>query len=119
MSLRVFAITSLLVALVGGCITASDIDKQLGSWVGKDSDALATAWGAPSGVYQKKDGGRILSYERTDVVTTGPMHFAQTYSRHCRIDFTTAANGKITNANWRGAPDQCDRIIVPSESPAK
>ena len=97
-------------ALVG-CVTPADLDQRLGQWVGQDADVLATQWGAPSGTYLKKDGNRILTYDRTSILTTGPSDYSQTMSRHCRIDFVADAEGKITGASWHGAADQCDRSI--------
>lgn len=103
----------IFIMVLGGCVSTAELDQRLGSWVGKDADALAADWGAPAGNYQKKDGGRILSYERSSVVTTGPSGFSQTYSRHCRVDFTVDAQNKVTGGQWRGASDQCDRMILP------
>jgi hypothetical protein len=100
-----------LVAGLGACVTAQQLDDRLAVWVGQDADALATAWGAPNGTYQKKDGSRILPYDRSSVVSTGPQFALSTTTRRCRIDFTTDADGKITSAKWDGAPDECDRSI--------
>jgi hypothetical protein len=98
--------------MAAGCVTAEELDQRLSGWVGQDADTLALAWGAPTGSYQKKDGGRILSYEKASVMSTGGA-YSQTYSRHCRVDFVTDKDGRIVSAKWLGAADQCDRSISP------
>ena len=97
--------------LLASCVTAEELDQRLASWVGKDADQLAGEWGAPSGTYQKKDGGLVLTYDRMQVITTGAGDSAQTTSLSCRVDFTTDKDGKITHAKWDGAADQCARSI--------
>lgn len=109
-TLRINALFATVVAL-SGCVTSGDLDKRLDQWVGQDADTLATSWGAPSGTYQKKDGSRILTYERSSVLTTGQGIDSQTNSRQCRIDFVTDGDGKIASTSWHGAKDQCDRSI--------
>jgi hypothetical protein len=100
-------------SLLGGCVTQDQIDARLRSWVGRDADDLASTWGAPNGSYQRRDGGRILTYERTAVLTTGPTtQFANTFSRFCRIDFSIGADGKVQSAEWRGSAEQCDKVII-------
>lgn len=105
-------------SLVGtiACVSASDLDDRLKTWMGQDSDLLAASWGAPSGTYQKKDGGQVLSYDRLSVYSTGAGRFAQTFSWQCRIDFFTDKGGKIIDANWHGATDQCNGAITPYAS---
>ncbi len=109
MSSKAFSFLAPLFLLA--CVTAEELDQRLGVWVGKDADALAANWGAPTGTYQKKDGGLVLSYERMAVITTGAGESGQTTSRTCRVDFTTDRDGKILVTNWQGAADQCDRSI--------
>ncbi len=99
------------VLLAASCVTSEELDQRLSGWVGKDADQLAGEWGAPTGTFQKKDGGLVLSYERMQVITTGAGESAQTTSRTCRVDFTTDKDGKIVQAKWGGAADQCDRSI--------
>ena len=99
------------VLLATACVTAEDLDSRLQTWVGKSADKVAESWGAPNGNYEKHDGTRILSYDRLGVLTTGPGWYAQTYSRHCRIDFNVDKKGTVTGASWHGAADQCDRSI--------
>jgi hypothetical protein len=100
-----------LIPCFAACVTAAELDERLAVWVGKDADQVASDWGAPSGIYKKKDGGSILTYERMSVITTGIGQSAQTSSRSCRVDFTTDADGKIVGTKWQGAADQCDRSI--------
>ncbi len=103
----------LMLLVVTGCVTAEELDQRLNTWVGQDSDLLAGQWGAPTGNYDKKDGGSILSYDKLGIVTTGASPYMQTFSRSCRVDFVTNEQGIIVGATWHGAPDQCDRTITP------
>jgi hypothetical protein len=97
--------------LLTACVTADDIDARLRSWIGAEADELVTAWGAPLGQYTKKDGSRVLSYERSSVATSGPGGFGHTYSRLCHVDFTVGANDKVAGARWTGAVDQCGSYV--------
>jgi hypothetical protein len=112
---RLTLVSLVMPLLLAACVTAQDLDARLKTWVGKSGDQLATRWGAPNGNYTKQDGTRILSYDRLGVITTGPGWYAQTYSRHCRVDFYVDKSGKITGASWHGATDQCDRSILSSD----
>lgn len=103
--------TLLFALALSACVTAEELDQRLQVWVGRDSDSLAAEWGAPNGTYQMKDGGHVLSYERMAVITTGVGEGVQAASRTCRVDFTTDKDGKILQARWSGAADQCDRSI--------
>lgn len=109
--MRSKAFSILIPLALSACVTAEELDQRLGVWIGKDADALAAEWGAPSGTYQKKDGGLVLSYERMAVISTGAGEGSQTTSRTCRVDFTTDQDRKILSARWEGAADQCDRSI--------
>lgn len=107
-------IQPLILALaLPACVSAAELDGRLRTWVGHDADELAQQWGAPTGTYQKKDGTKILTYDKSSIHSSGPGWYSQTYSRHCRIDFETGADNKITHAKWYGAPDECDRSIIP------
>jgi hypothetical protein len=102
-------------ALPSGCVTDDELDRALGSWVGRDADDLVRAWGAPNSIYALKDGGRVISYERLTVQTTGSGDFRDTDSRHCKIDLTLDASGKIGQAVWRGSNEQCGLMITPAQ----
>jgi hypothetical protein len=108
-----FPCLAFLAVLAVGCVTTEELDARLGSWIGADADELAASWGAPTGDYTKKDGGRILTWERAGIATTGVSTFPQAYTRRCRIDVTTDASGKIVATAWQGANDQCSEAIVP------
>ena len=98
--------------LVTGCFTTADLDRRLHTWVGLDADSLATAWGAPTGTYRKKNGEQILTYEKSSIITSGPGPFIQTFSRQCRVDIFTDPEGKITRVTWLGDAGQCDRFTT-------
>ena len=107
-----------LIALLAGCVTAKELDDRLGRWVGQDADQLASAWGAPNGSYVKKDGSKILSYERTGIVTAAPTIAPDTFSRFCRVDITVDAGNVIRAAVWRGADEECAHVIAaPAAAP--
>lgn len=99
----------LIATALSGCVTAEELDQRASVWIGQDADAIATAWGAPSGTYLRKDGSKILTYTRASVVTTGSEPYMQATTRHCRIDVVIDADGKILSVSWHGAVDQCDR----------
>jgi len=99
---------------VSGCFTTADLDRRLNTWIGLDADALATAWGAPTGTYRKKTGEQILTYEKSSIITSGPGPFIQTFSRQCRVDIFTNPEGKIQRVTWLGDAGQCDRFTTPA-----
>jgi hypothetical protein len=104
------------VTLSQGCVTDDELDRALGSWVGRDADDLVRIWGAPNSTYALKDGGKIISYERLTVQTTGSGDFRDTESRHCKIDLTLGSDGKISQAVWRGSNEQCGVMIMPAQT---
>jgi hypothetical protein len=105
---------SFMIQAVTGCFTTADLDRRLNTWIGVDADALATAWGAPTGTYRKKNGEQILTYDKSSIITSGPGPFIQTFSRQCRVDIFTDPEGKIRRVTWQGDAGQCDRFTTPA-----
>lgn len=64
---------ALAAALAPGCATYS---KQLDTWVGAHSDELISKWGPPDSAAQLSNGGSVLQYKRSGVLSL-PGH---TYS---------------------------------------
>jgi len=105
-------------ASLSGCVTNQDLDQALSGWVGRDADDLVRSWGAPNSTYSLKDGGKIITYERLTVQTTGSGDFRDTESSHCKIDLTVNPDGKVTGGKWSGNNEQCGAMMTPAATPA-
>jgi hypothetical protein len=93
------------------CVTAGQIDQRLGGWVGIDADELVARWGAPNGTYEKKDGARVLTFDRNGLRTTGGPSEQTVVASHCKINFTTDKDNAIVAYNWSGEIGECDDMI--------
>ena len=68
--------------LLSGCFaTTGKFEAVLDSWVGSSADELVSSWGTPNGVYEKNDGGKVLTYFRSHQST-----FAGTTSTNTTVD---------------------------------
>ena len=47
---------------LNGCATQSNYKALLDTWVGGTEDQLVNSWGPPNGLYNKPDGGKILTF---------------------------------------------------------
>lgn len=64
----------LLIALICGCNTPNAAEKEsfiqsMNKWVGRSSDDLVAANGAPSNIYLQVSGGRVFEYIRVLMLT--------------------------------------------------
>tara|TARA_R110000765_G_scaffold419573_1_gene523885 strand:+ start:103 stop:603 length:501 start_codon:yes stop_codon:yes gene_type:complete len=115
----------LLVGLIlgltlNGCATQSNYKAELDTWVGATENELVNSWGPPNGLYNKPDGGKILTYQEsgsyslpgypstssstnmgvTTTVTTVPSDtIIQT---GCKTNFYFSPEGRITTWNFQG-----------------
>ena len=62
-----------LVLFLAACATGQpvNVQQQLDSWIGQDTDTLVRNWGAPERSYNFKDGSMVLEYERNRVESYG------------------------------------------------
>ncbi len=65
----------LFTILLSGCATTANYEKKLNTWVGTSVDDLILGWGEPEKIYQKKEGGRIFEYSRTQRVQTSEYSY--------------------------------------------
>ncbi len=100
-----------VVLLTGGCVTESEIDYRLSTWSGAEVDQLIRIWGAPHGKHTMKDGTQVFTFEGSRVRSSGTFP-ANTQSRHCQVNFVIDDQSKIKSYYWRGAMDQCSRMII-------
>lgn len=96
---------------LAGCVTAEKVDSRLTAWVGRDADDLAASWGAPNGNYEKRDGGKILTYDRSVVRSVGSMDNPQSETSSCKINFTIDKDNKVASFTWSGSTKECDLMI--------
>ena len=109
--------------LLEGCATQSNYKALLDTWVGGTEDQLINSWGPPNGLYNKPDGGKILTFAWsgsyslpgypstssstnmgvTTTVTTVPSDtIIQT---GCKTNFYFSPEGRITT--WRFQGNSC------------
>ena len=107
--------------LLEGCATQGKYRALLDTWVGLTEDQLVDVWGPPNGLYNKKDGGRILTFAwsgsyylpgdtstsssstHDGVVTTTTTVSPGSYiTTGCKTNFYISAAGKITTWDFRG-----------------
>ncbi len=114
-----FAFISIL--LTGCFATTAKYEASLDTWMGHSSDELVERWGAPNAVYNKDDGGKILTFVRsssmympgsntsntsydpwggtTTTVTSSP---GTTIPLSCKTSFVVSKSGKITSWSYQG-----------------
>lgn len=68
MKIRVLIYVCLLPLLLGGCATTKEYGQKVSSWIGHTVDDLYSKLGKPSSTETLTDGGKIVSYERKEVV---------------------------------------------------
>ena len=107
--------------LLSGCFaTTGKFEAVLDSWVGSSADELVSSWGAPNGVYEKNDGGRVLTYTRshqstfegTTKTTVDAWGQATTTTTpgtditlRCKTTFVVSSTGRITS--WSAEGNDC------------
>ncbi|WP_137939352.1 hypothetical protein [Chitinivorax sp. B] len=60
-------------SLLAGCATEAHFERNLDSWLGRQTSELIQAWGSPVIDKPKADGGRVLGYAMQDTVRHRPM----------------------------------------------
>ena len=108
--------------LLTGCFaTTGKFEETLDSWVGGSEDELVSSWGAPNGVYDKNDGGKVLTYFRSHQSTfEGTTSTKTTYDSSgyattttsttpgtditltCKTTFVVSSTGRITSWSYQG-----------------
>jgi hypothetical protein len=108
--------------LLTGCFaTTGKYEAALESWVGGSEDALVSSWGAPNGVYDKNDGGRVLTYFRSyqstyegttstkttvdawgQATTTTSTTPGTDITLTCKTTFVVSSIGRITSWSYQG-----------------
>ncbi len=122
----------LLILVLAACAGQSNYRDMLQSWVGKSSDQLVDVWGGPDSIYQKDDGTKLLTFNRSQL-TSSPayggmygsnrgfgvgmgMPFYETEERRCRTTFHVNKAKKITQYQYQG--DYCygaDNLAPPKK----
>jgi len=109
--------------MLNGCTTfgSEKYEAALNSWVGASADNLVGSWGAPNGVYEKDDGGKILTYiysrqstfegtTSTQTTVDARGHATTTTSTipgtditlTCKTTLVVSSAGKITSWSYEG-----------------
>jgi hypothetical protein len=108
--------------LLAGCFaTTAKHEAALQSWIGHTEDHLVTKWGVPNGVYNKNDGGKILSYVRTGSMylpgntssntsyyhwggstTTVSQSSGTNIALRCKNNFVISKEGRVTSWSYEG-----------------
>tara|TARA_B100000989_G_C19253294_1_gene349007 strand:- start:42 stop:437 length:396 start_codon:yes stop_codon:yes gene_type:complete len=117
-----FLTTILISILLTGCFaTTEKHEAAVKSWVGHSSDHLVEKWGAPTSVYNKDDGGKILTFVRSGAMfmpgtstsnttynpyggstTTISQSPGTTIPLSCKTSFVISSTGKITGWSYQG-----------------
>ena len=70
-----FSSLLVLVSALSGCVSMEErrqaFNRSLDSWVGRHTDELITAKGPPTNSATLTNGGRVLEYSRSAIVTSG------------------------------------------------
>ena len=107
--------------LLEGCATQGKYKALLDTWVGLTEDQLVDVWGPPNGLYNKKDGGRILTFAWSGsyylpgdtntssgsthdgvITTTTTVSPGRYITTGCKTNFYISAAGKIITWNFQG-----------------
>ena len=72
MKKRVLMSACLLPFLLPGCATTTEYGHKIGSWIGHSVDDLYSMLGTPTSTEPQADGGKIVTYEKTEVVRSAP-----------------------------------------------
>jgi len=117
--MKKFLVSLILVLTLNGCATKSNYIAELDTWIGLTEDQLVNSWGPPNGLYNKPDGGKILTFiwsgsyslpgypntssstsmGVTTTVTTVTNTIIQT---GCQTNFYFSPDGIITTWNFQG-----------------
>ena len=84
-----------LVLSLGGCATTTEYGHKISGWIGHSVDDLYSMLGKPSSSEPQADGGKIVSYERTEVVKAAPD--AKAAQQHAASLPATAATAEPAN----------------------
>ena len=121
LSAKIICLFFLSLFLTGCFATTAKYKAALDTWIGHSSDKLVEKWGAPNAVYNKDDGGKILTFVRsgsmylpgtntsnttynpyggtTTTVTSSP---GTTIPLSCKTSFVISKDGKITSWSYQG-----------------
>ena len=121
LSAKIICLFFLSLFLTGCFATTAKYKAALDTWIGHSSDKLVERWGAPNAVYNKDDGGKILTFVRsgsmylpgtntsnttynpyggtTTTVTSSP---GTTIPLSCKTSFVISKDGKITSWSYQG-----------------
>lgn len=62
--------------IIGGSITASQIDAEMKPWIGSSKDQLVKAWGAPASTFPGDEyGGEIWTYSFSRLLGNPPQEY--------------------------------------------
>ena len=108
--------------LLSGCFaTTAKYEAAINSWIGSSEDELVESWGVPNGVYNKNDGGKVLSYVRSGsmhmpgnttsntsidawgyATTTTTTSAGTNIALRCKTSFVVSSTGRITSWSYEG-----------------
>ena len=98
--------------LLSGCFaTTAKYEAALNSWVGHTEDHLVEKWGVPNGVYNKNDGGKVLTY-----MDSGSMYMPGTTSSNTTIDAWGYATTTTTTTAGTNIGLRCKTTFIISSS---
>lgn len=61
-----------LPVLVTACATTANYERMLNSWIGAPEWEIVAKWGAPQATYPLADGGKVVTYIKSDNTVTIP-----------------------------------------------
>lgn len=101
-------VAAMSLVYLSGCATAR-VNKTLSTFLGKGENAVISAYGAPTSVYQAPS-GKIMTYYMSGGQTHTPVYGiysgnlmgVQTQNNDCKIDFILNSIGIVEQFRWAG-----------------
>jgi hypothetical protein len=87
----------ILPALVTACATAANYERMLNSWIGASESEIVAKWGPPQATYNLADGGKVVTYIKSDSTVTIPgVQTTQAVTSYQSATFTGDLKGSYS-----------------------
>lgn len=106
-----------LLSLFASCVTRADLDARINTWLGKDVNALALAWGAPTNSFKLPNGQTLYEFSVREQGSSyshysrfsGTVHTTNSVF-WCKSTFIADPAFIIVSARWQG--NACESQII-------
>jgi len=120
---RIVRSCSILLVLLSlaSCATTlfAGIDNDLSTWMSAPEDELYLSWGPPQGSQALSNGGKVISYTRSQNLTTGGYYSGNIYTPQQnqtligKVLFTIDSKGIIGNWSYDGNYGAIRALVKP------